>query len=182
MRDVLDWARPRAETTSPKILDRLGVTANSYILATVHRSENTDDLTKLSSILRALSTLDEPVVFPVHPRARRVIIGSNLRLASHVRAIDPLGYLDMVALTASARLVLTDSGGLQKEAYWLGVPCVTLRNETEWVETVDTGWNILVGSNAEKIIEAVHTFAPPSSRPALYGDGCAATKCVDLLG
>ena len=139
-------------------------------------------MTKLSSILRALSTLDEPVVFPVHPRARRVIIGSNLRLASHVRAIDPLGYLDMVALTASARLVLTDSGGLQKEAYWLGVPCVTLRNETEWVETVDTGWNILVGSNAEKIIEAVHTLAPPSSRPALYGDGCAATKCVDLLG
>jgi UDP-N-acetylglucosamine 2-epimerase len=96
--------------------------------------------------------------------------------------IDPVGYLDMVALVGSARSVLTDSGGLQKEAYWLGVPCVTLRNETEWVETVETGWNVLVGSDAEKIVGAVNSFYPPDSRPALYGDGAAANKCVELIG
>ena len=100
----------------------------------------------------------------------------------HVRLIDPLGYLDMITLAGSARLVLTDSGGLQKEAYWLGVPCLTLRDETEWVETVDTGWNTLVGTDSAKILQAVHSFAPAGPRPALYGNGCAAARCVDLLG
>jgi UDP-N-acetylglucosamine 2-epimerase len=103
------------------------------------------------------------------------------RLKSHVQLIDPVGYLDMVTLAGSARLVLTDSGGLQKEAYWLGVPCLTLREQTEWVETVKAGWNTLVGSDSEKIVQAVHSFAPADSRRALYGDGCAATRCVDLL-
>ena len=88
----------------------------------------------------------------------------------------------MVRLTASARLVLTDSGGLQKEVYWLGVPCLTLRDETEWVETIDAGWNILVGSDSERIVDAVRTFAPPGARPVLYGDGHAAARCVEQLG
>jgi UDP-N-acetylglucosamine 2-epimerase len=88
----------------------------------------------------------------------------------------------MLALAGAARLVLTDSGGLQKEAYWLGVPCLTLRDETEWVETVEAGWNTLVGSDSEKIVEAVHAFAPSHPRPDLYGDGFAAERCVDLLG
>ena len=90
--------------------------------------------------------------------------------------------MDMVTVAAAARLVLTDSGGLQKEAYWLGVPCLTLREETEWVETVDAGWNRLVGSDAQRIVDAVQTFSPPSQRPCLYGDGHAAAKCVQLLG
>ena len=105
-----------------------------------------------------------------------------IRLSPHVRLIDPVGYLDMVSLTRSARLVLTDSGGLQKEAYWLGVPCVTLREETEWVETVDAGWNKLVGSECEKIVQGVRTFVPPSARPALYGDGRVAARCAMPLG
>ena len=87
----------------------------------------------------------------------------------------------MVTLTASGRLVLTDSGGLQNEAYWLAVPCITLRDETEWVETVDSGWNTLAGADTDKIVHAVRTFVPPDSRPALYGDGSAADRCVDLL-
>jgi UDP-GlcNAc3NAcA epimerase len=98
-----------------------------------------------------------------------------------VHAVDPLGYFEMVTATASARLILTDSGGLQKEAYWLGVPCVTMRDETEWVETVDSGWNTLTGAHTEQILHKVRNFAPPAARPALYGDGHCAARCVELL-
>jgi UDP-N-acetylglucosamine 2-epimerase len=95
--------------------------------------------------------------------------------------IDPVGYVEMLTLTGAARLVLTDSGGLQKEAYWLGVPCLTLRDETEWVETVHTGWNALVGSDFERIVHAARTFEPAGRRPTLYGDGRAAERCVARL-
>lgn len=182
MLDVLNWAAPRARARTPEMLHRLGVTKKAYVLATVHRSANTDDLARLADILSAFDRLDEPVVFPVHPRTRRAITGLACPLKPHIQLIDPVGYIDMVALAASARLVLTDSGGLQKEAYWLGVPCLTLRDETEWVETVAAGWNALVGSDSETIVHAVQTFAPARSRPPLYGDGCAAAKCVERLG
>jgi len=181
MLDVLNWAKQRIAEKARDILERLGVTKERYLVATMHRSENTDNFTRLSQILHAFNSLDEPVVFPVHPRAKKVINEANGRIESHVRLIDPLGYLDMVELAGSARLILTDSGGLQKEAYWLGVPCVTMRDETEWVETVEAGWNKLVGPDSAKILEAAHSFAPNSVRPGLYGDGRAAVKCVDLL-
>ena len=96
--------------------------------------------------------------------------------------IDPVGYLEMVALVGAARLVLTDSGGLQKEAYWLGAPCITMRHETEWIETVEAGWNFLTGPDPEKIGRAVRSFVPPKCHPPLYGDGAAAEKCVELIG
>ena len=182
MLDVLNWAKQHADAKPSEILHRLGLRKKSYVLATVHRSENTDDWARLSRILSAFDSLGEPVIFPVHPRTRRVITGADCRLRPHVQLIDPVGYLDMVTLAGSARLVLTDSGGLQKEAYWLGVPCLTLRDETEWVETVEAGWNTLVGADPKKILRAVHSFAPADSRPALYGNGCAAAKCVDRLG
>lgn len=181
MLDVLNWARRRTNGKPAQVLDRLGLKKKSYLLTTLHRSENTDDLSRLSRILSALNSLDEPIVFPVHPRTRKVIIGADCQLKSHVQLIDPLGYLDMVSLAGSATLVLTDSGGLQKEAYWLGVPCLTLREETEWVETLEVGWNTLVGSDPEKIIKAVRSVVPATSRPSLYGDGCAAARCVRLL-
>jgi len=181
MLDVLIWARERIEMRPPDICRRLGVGEKSYVLATVHRSENTDDWSRLRRILNAFNALGEPVIFPVHPRTRRVIAAADYRLEPHVRAIDPVGYVEMVALASSARLILTDSGGLQKEAYWLGVPCVTLRDETEWVETVQEGWNTLVGADSEKIVETVRSFAPLDSRPVLYGDGQAAVRCGALL-
>ena len=132
------------------MISRLGLSSKQYLLATVHRSENTDDLTRLSSILRAFNRLAEPVVFPVHPRTRKIIAEMGARLEPHVHLIEPLGYLDMVAFTDSARLVLTDSGGLQKEAYWLGVPCITLRDETEWVELVEANSSRTVGARTVK--------------------------------
>jgi UDP-GlcNAc3NAcA epimerase len=155
MLDVLNWAKARLTAQPAGILDRLGVKKQRYLLATVHRSENTDDLARLSQILQAFNSLKDPVVFPVHPRARKMIVDAGCEINSNVRLIDPVAYLDMVALTSAARLVLTDSGGLQKEAYWLGIPCLTLRDETEWVETVAAGWNRLVGSDSATIIEAV---------------------------
>jgi UDP-GlcNAc3NAcA epimerase len=181
MLDVLKWARERVESRSLGTLQRLGLESGSYLLATVHRSENTDDTTRFRSILKAFNAMDEPLVFPVHPRARRVIAATGVDLKGHVRLLDPVGYLDMIALTASARLVLTDSGGLQKEAYWLGVPCLTMRDETEWTETVQAGWNRLVGADFTRILDETRSFAPAAARPPLYGDGLAAVRCVDLL-
>jgi UDP-GlcNAc3NAcA epimerase len=188
MLDILNWATERAQarptrpSRPPEILDRLGVTEKAYVVATVHRSANTEGRSRLWRILGAFDALDEPVLFAVHPRTRQIINEAQWQPKPHVRLIDPVAYLDMVTLTASARLVLTDSGGLQKEAYWLAVPCITLRDETEWVETVDAGWNTLTGADTDRIVDAVRTFVPPDSRPALYGDGGAADRCVDLLG
>jgi len=181
MLDVLNWARQRAAPQGPAILKRLGLEERRYVLATVHRSENTDQATRLSGIMDALNAIPEPVLFPVHPRARKALAAAGLAAKPHVRLIEPLGYFEMLVVANSARLILTDSGGVQKEAYWLGVPCVTLREETEWVETVEAGWNVLVGSNPEKILNAVRSVAPPACRPALYGDGQVAARCVDLL-
>jgi len=181
MLDVLRDAQSRAAARTPKVLSRFGVRAKAYLVLTVHRSANTDDRAALGGILKALAALDEPVVFPVHPRTRGILAEAGAPPA-HVRLIDPLSYLDMLTLVGSARLVLTDSGGLQKEAYWLGVPCLTLRDETEWVETVKAGWNTLVGTEPARIVEAARAVTPPASRPPLYGDGRAAARCVDLLG
>lgn len=181
MLDVLNWAKERVATKRPAILERLGLNERGYLLATVHRSENTDDRNRLARILQAFDSLDEPIIFPVHPRARKVITELDIHCRPHVHFVDPFGYLDMVAVARGARLILTDSGGLQKEAYWLGVPCVTLRNETEWVETVENGWNVLAGAETERIVSMVRTFVPPGFQPGLYGDGSAADKCVELL-
>src|SRR5262249_23275613 len=173
MLDVLHWASHRADAIAGAALARLGVAPKAYLLATVHRSENTDDLSRLSGIVSALSAAGERVIFPIHPRTRKALGAAGCRPGPHITVIDPVGYVEMVALTRDARLVLTDSGGLQKEAYWLGTPCLTLRNETEWVETTTAGWNRLVGSDRTAILDAVRSFAPRGSRPELYGDGQA---------
>lgn len=182
MLDAINWARPRSAGAGAALLDRLGLKEGQYLVATLHRSENTDDCARFTGILEAFNSLDEPVIFPVHPRAQKIIGEIGFRPRPGLHLIDPVGYLEMVALVGAARLVLTDSGGLQKEAYWLGVPCLTMRHETEWVETVEAGWNVLVGPDPETIAQTVRSFTPPHSRPALYGDGTAAEKCVDLIG
>ncbi len=167
------------------ILARLNLTPKGYLLATVHRPSNTDDPANLRSILAAFAEIEEPVIFPVHPRTRKQIAALGMDAdpgpTANPRMIEPVGYLDMLALEQNARLILTDSGGIQKEAYWLGVPCVTLRTETEWVETVAAGWNVVVGADRARILAAVRQAQPPGERPTFYGDGRAAQHIVRIL-
>ena len=180
MADALQFAATKA-TAQSDILACLGLQPQRYLLATVHRAENTDDPQRLSDILSAFAALGEPVVFPAHPRTRKFLHEKNYRPPPNVRLIDPVGYFDIIALEKSARLLITDSGGMQKEAYWLGIPCVTLRDETEWVETVASGWNVLTGADRARIIAAVRTFKAPTTHPPLYGDGKAAEEIVQML-
>jgi UDP-N-acetylglucosamine 2-epimerase len=164
------------------IIESFGVRPREYYLATVHRASNTDDADALGRILNAFSALDFPVVFPVHPRTRDRLkkLGSPVD-RGRVYMVDPVGYLSMLALEQNARKILTDSGGVQKEAYVLGTPCVTLRKETEWVETVDEGWNRLAGTDVHAIVDAVLDSSRPASRKALFGDGHAAEKICQTL-
>ncbi|MGH9427906.1 MAG: UDP-N-acetylglucosamine 2-epimerase, partial [Terriglobia bacterium] len=181
MLDILNWAREGEAWKGSVILEKLQLKQKGFFLCTVHRSENTDEISRLSGILMALNALEQTVVFPVHPRTRKIISEGNFSLKPHVQLIEPVGYLDMVRLVAAAQTVLTDSGGLQKEAYWLGVPCVTLREETEWVETVQAGWNRLTGAIPNQIVDAVRNFDAPTHRPDLYGDGSTAVQCSASL-
>ncbi|MEE8305499.1 MAG: UDP-N-acetylglucosamine 2-epimerase (non-hydrolyzing) [Candidatus Tectomicrobia bacterium] len=171
-----------AEKQSP-IFEGLQLRPKTYALATVHRAENTDDPDRLRSMIRALEHLAQEfmqVIVPLHPRTRKQLDVFELRVEK-VRLIDPVSYLDMLLLEKEARVILTDSGGVQKEAYWLGVPCVTLREETEWVETVTTGWNILAGCDPHHILAAARRPEPNDSRPPYYGDGRAAERIVGCL-
>ena len=156
----------------------LGLREKAYVLATCHRAENTDDPARLTGILKALDRMarSHAVVLPIHPRTRQKIeqLGLNA-LLSNLRVIDPLSYLDMVMLEKHAYAIVTDSGGVQKEAFFYQVPCITTRDETEWVETVDTGWNVLTGADADRIMgafEGIAQRAPATLSP--YGDGHAA--------
>jgi UDP-N-acetylglucosamine 2-epimerase len=173
------------------VLRRLGLEPGEYLVATLHRAENTppERLGALLGALAGVGTPARPVILPMHPRTAQVVRDAGLALppGGGLRAIEPLGYLDMLALSAGARIVLTDSGGLQKEAFFLGRPCVTLREETEWVETVDGGGNLLAGSDAARIREAVAAWDAALARgqpdfagavSAAFGDGSASTKIV----
>ena len=179
MIDALGWMLQRAQT--PGARARLGLERSGYVLATVHRAENTDNIERLRAILTALDDLDEPVVFPVHPRTRRAIESLGWASSRRASVIDPVGYRDMIELERDARMIVTDSGGMQKEAYFLRVPCVILRDETEWVEIVEAGWAVLAGADCARIRSAVRSFTPPPDHVPLHGDGRAATRCVTLL-
>jgi UDP-GlcNAc3NAcA epimerase len=161
-------------------LARARVEPGGYVVLTLHREANTRP-EPLAAVATALERIEEPVVFPQHPRTSAALAASGISLDANVRALPPVGYLDFAALASQARLILTDSGGVQKEAYWYGVPCVTLRTTTEWVETVETGWNRLVGVDPEHIAAAVRATRAPAKRPPLYGDGRAAERIADLL-
>jgi UDP-GlcNAc3NAcA epimerase len=162
-----------------------GLNAGEYLLLTAHRAGNVDDLGRLRALAALVLALPHPVLFPLHPRTRARLIEADLldRLESsdRVRLTEPLGYAEFSALVCQARAVLTDSGGVQKEAYLAGVPCVTLRANTEWVETVASGWNTLVDLDTGATLAALER-APPAERPALYGDGHAAERCVEAIG
>jgi len=161
-------------------LEDAGVQPGRYLVLTLHREANVAP-EPLARVAQALSRLEEPVVFPAHPRTRAALEAGGASLGEHVRLLPPVGYLDFAALASQARVVLTDSGGVQKEAYWYGVPCVTLRTTTEWVETIETGWNRLVATDAEAIATAVREAAPGAAHPDLYGDGRASERIADLL-
>ena len=180
MADSLAIALTQIDPRS-QIMKRFGIQNQSYLLATIHRAENTDQPENLKAILTAFQFLKEPILFPVHPRTRNTLEKLEYSCPANVKMIDPVGYLDMVQLEKGARMILTDSGGIQKEAYWLGVPCLTLRNETEWGETIKSGWNQLVGLEADKIIRAIYSLARPEAHPNLYGDGHAAERIVRIL-
>ena len=180
MFDALLHELPRAEERSG-IIERLGLEPGGYALATVHRAANTDDAGALGRILDALGRLDRPVVFPMHPRAKLALVSADLETAPNVLVIEPAGYLDMLALERAAGVVLTDSGGVQKEAYLLAVPCVTLREETEWPETLAGGWNVLAGSDPARIVEAAARPRPAGEPTPAFGDGRAAERIVELL-
>ncbi|MEW5916522.1 MAG: UDP-N-acetylglucosamine 2-epimerase (non-hydrolyzing) [Gemmatimonadota bacterium] len=178
---VLHFAA-RARTQS-RIIEALGVQPGKYLLATVHRAYNTDDPAVLARLLDAMDAIGETVVFPLHPRTRaRLAAHGNGARSDRVRLVDPVGYLDMLALEQNARVILTDSGGVQKEAYFFEVPCVTLRPETEWIETVSSGWNVLAGSDPDAIVRAARTAARPAVHAAAaFGDGSAAQRIAALL-
>jgi UDP-GlcNAc3NAcA epimerase len=164
------------------LLTELKLERGRYLLATIHRASNTDSRDALATLLRTFAAIDEPIVFPVHPRTRKALAELQLTPSANVRVIDPVGYLDMLALEKNARMVLTDSGGVQKEAFFFGIPCVTLRTETEWTELVEAGWNQVVGLDEGRILAAVKEWKPAGARPSLYGKGDASERIADLLG
>jgi UDP-GlcNAc3NAcA epimerase len=157
-------------------LQRLRVEPGRYLLVTVHREANVQP-ERLRRIIGGLRRLREPLVFPAHPRTRAALDANRLDIPT----MEPLGYLDLAALASQARVILTDSGGLQKEAYWYGVPCVTLRPSTEWVDTVETGANTLVDDDPYRIVQAVREARMPAGRPPLYGDGHASERVAEAL-
>lgn len=179
MMDASLLLAPLARERSGALVDA-GVEPGRYLVLTLHREANVK-LEPLRNVAEALARLEEPIVFPAHPRTRAALADARIELPANVLLHPPAGYLDFAALASQARVVLTDSGGIQKEAYWYGVPCVTLRTTTEWVETLGAGWNRLAGTDPEAIVAAVRAAAPPAERPPLYGDGKASERIVGLL-
>jgi UDP-N-acetylglucosamine 2-epimerase (non-hydrolysing)/UDP-GlcNAc3NAcA epimerase len=178
MVDVFQLLAPRADTG---VLDRLGVSRGGYLLATAHRAGNVDDPARLRALVEVLTGVPGPVVLPLHPRTRaRLEAADLLSSLDGVVQAPPLGYLEFTALLVGARAVLTDSGGVQKEAYLAGVPCLTLRATTEWRETVEAGWNVLVDLDASAARAALERPVP-DERPPLYGDGRAGERVVEAL-
>jgi UDP-N-acetylglucosamine 2-epimerase len=170
------------------ILEDLNLEPKTYLLTTIHRPYNTDIPNNLRDIFQAFAEIGEAIVFPVHPRTSKKIAALESKFSQelvpgNVKVIEPIGYLDMLVLEENARLILTDSGGMQKEAYFFGVPCITLRPETEWLETVESGWNVVAGADISAIVEGYQQAinSPPTKRPNFYGDGKAAQHILEHL-
>lgn len=166
---------------SAGIVAELGLEPEGYALLTVHRAENVDEPANLTSILDGVGRSGWRTVFPVHPRTRAALGANGVRPPPNLVLVDPVGYLEMLALERDAAVIVTDSGGVQKEAYFAGRPCVTVRDSTEWTETVNAGWNVLVGRDVEAIASAIRDFRPRGERPELFGDGHASELVVDAL-
>ena len=171
-----------ASVKRKNILEELEITPGNFYLATIHRVYNTDQKNVLWDIFEALSQLDKPVIFPIHPRTNKMLKQYKIIPRGGIRLIPPVGYLEMLVLEKHSRMILTDSGGIQKEAFFLQIPCITLRTETEWVETVATGWNKVVGTEPAEILEAARSNNwPQVPPPQLFGDGSASLQIATIL-
>jgi len=178
---TLFYQKKAKETVS---LEKWGLVENGYALCTIHRAENTDDPNRLQSIIKALTTINKslPIILPLHPRTKKIISESSFaNLLTFLNVIDPISYIETQRLEMSAKVILTDSGGMQKEAFFNKVPCITLRDETEWVETVQSCWNHVVGASTAKILDCFEAIQIPKDRFEFYGDGMASSKIVDHL-
>ena len=165
----------------PKLPAELDIQGGDFVLCTIHRAENTDDPQRLKDIFQGVGASEEQVILPMHPRTKAKVEDIGIDIPENVRVIDPVGYLEMVWLEANCRCVATDSGGVQKEAYFFEKPCITMRDETEWVELIEAGWNILVGANSGKIVNAIHGCAIGSENELLYGEGRSGIEIVQLI-
>jgi UDP-GlcNAc3NAcA epimerase len=180
MYDAMLKNRPIAREKS-MVLQTLNLLPKQYSLVTIHRSANTDDPIRLAQIISILNHSGETVIFPVHPRTRNALGRLDGHFSERVHLIEPVGYYDMMMLEENARIIATDSGGVQREAYFHAIPCLTLREETEWVETVKVGWNRLVGTQPENVLENWYSFTPLAEHPPIFGDGHAAQKIQEII-
>jgi UDP-N-acetylglucosamine 2-epimerase len=181
MYDSMLTALPRAEAIEDEVLARYGVQPGAYYLATVHRAASTDDAATLRALFEAFGRLDLPVVLPLHPRTRAAMGATGVEAGANIRLTEPVSYIEMLGLERNARAILTDSGGVRREAYFLSIPCVTLRTESEWPETLATGWDVLAGADVERIVTAAQRPRPQTPPPPLFGDGHAADRIVEIL-
>ncbi len=164
------------------IINNLQVAKNEYILTTIHRAENTNDINRLKNIIEALNESGKTVILPIHPRTKKYINDYGLKFSENIKLIDPVGYLEMINLEMNSEKIVTDSGGVQKEAFFLKKPCITMRDETEWVETVENGWNRVVGTDKNKILDSIVNFYPKQQQKDIFGDGKAANQILDIIG
>lgn len=169
------------EAQARPVVQRLEIQPGRYVVATIHRAVNADDPQRLAAIVAGFEALGEPVIFPVHPRTRRALARMGRRAGARLRLIEPMSYLDMLALQRQARLVITDSGGVQREAYFARVPCLVVRAETEWMEIVQQGWAVLVPPVTEALVETARVFRPSRPWEPLFGDGQAARRIAEHL-
>lgn len=169
-----------AESKS-KILEELKLKPKEYILSTIHRAENTNSRERLMEIIYGLNASEENIILPLHPRTVEYLKKYNLELNKNIQIIEPIGYLDMLLLEKNAKKIVTDSGGVQKEAYFLNIPCITMRDETEWIETVEYGWNTLVGADRNKIKNAIKKIEIPKDKPECFGNGQTSEEILNII-
>jgi len=180
MQDVLK-SHEKISDRNSNILTDLNLKPKNYVLATLHRPYNVDDYRKLIKIFSIFEQYGKTIIFPVHPRTKEVIQKHNIRIPNNVKLFDPIGYLDFIKLLKNSIKVVTDSGGIQKESYILGIPCITVRSETEWVETVEVGWNLLIGEQLNHLFSALEKFEPSGYRNNIFGDGYNARGMAKIL-
>lgn len=176
---VLNFKKIAKEKST--IIKDLNLIENQYMLTTIHRAENTNDINRLKDIIEALNESKAKIVLPMHPRTKKYIESYGLNMGENISVIDPIGYLDMINLEMHAKKIVTDSGGVQKEAFFMKKPCITMRDQTEWVETVENGWNVIVGTDKNKIIDSIKNFHSQKEQKNIFGDGHAAEKIVSIL-